>query len=128
MSGPSRVLLDTNAVIALLAGNQPLQVLSEEADWVGISVLSQIEFLGTNKLTPADRELFEQLLVELVVIDLRHDDAELISLVTGLRRTKKLKLPDTVIVATAIRQNAVLVTADAAILGSELVACIAFDP
>ena len=45
MSG-ERYLLDTNAVVALLQGDQSLQQRLQNADWVGISVLSEIEFLA----------------------------------------------------------------------------------
>jgi predicted nucleic acid-binding protein len=38
MNGANRYLLDTNAVIALLAGNQGLATLLASAQWVGVSV------------------------------------------------------------------------------------------
>ncbi|MEM0981349.1 MAG: hypothetical protein AAGH78_13880 [Cyanobacteria bacterium P01_H01_bin.58] len=44
MSG-ERYLLDTNAIVALLQGNDYLIQRLQEADWVGVSVISQIEFL-----------------------------------------------------------------------------------
>ncbi|HEY9607824.1 hypothetical protein [Allocoleopsis sp.] len=40
-----RYLLDTNAIIALLQGNQQLIELLQDAEWIGISIISQIEFL-----------------------------------------------------------------------------------
>jgi len=40
-----RYLLDTNAIIALLQGNQQLIQLLQDAEWIGISIISQIEFL-----------------------------------------------------------------------------------
>ena len=45
MSG-NRYLLDTNAIVALLQGNAQLVQLLQNADWIGISVISQIEFLA----------------------------------------------------------------------------------
>jgi hypothetical protein len=44
-----RYLLDTNAVISLLSGNQALASRLEEAAWVGISVVSQLEPLIMSK-------------------------------------------------------------------------------
>jgi len=44
MSG-ERYLLDTNAIVALLQGNVRLVQLLRQAEWIGISVINQIEFL-----------------------------------------------------------------------------------
>lgn len=41
MSG-ERYLLDTNAIVALLQGNSQLIQLLQNADWIGISVISKI--------------------------------------------------------------------------------------
>jgi len=59
MSG-ERYLLDTNAIVALLQGNSQLIQLLQNPDWIGISVISQIEFMAFTGLTEADRQLFEQ--------------------------------------------------------------------
>jgi len=59
MSG-ERYLLDTNAIVALLQGNSPLIQLLQNPDWIGISVISQIEFMAFTGLTEADLQLFEQ--------------------------------------------------------------------
>jgi hypothetical protein len=50
-----RYLLDTNAIIALLQGNQQLIELLQDAEWIGISIISQIEFLVFPGLNEADR-------------------------------------------------------------------------
>ncbi|MGK7871873.1 MAG: hypothetical protein AB4426_00675 [Xenococcaceae cyanobacterium] len=49
MSG-ERYLLDTNAIVALLKENSQLILLLQNADWIGISVISQIEFLAFSGL------------------------------------------------------------------------------
>ncbi len=41
-----RFLLDTNAIVSLLEGNTALVECVEEAEWVGISIISKIEFLA----------------------------------------------------------------------------------
>lgn len=41
-----RYLLDTNAIIALLSGNAALLNLLQNPQWVGISVIAEIEFLS----------------------------------------------------------------------------------
>ncbi len=57
MSG-KRYVLDTNAIIALLQGSTMLVQLLQDADWVGISVISQIEFLAFSGLSEDDRRLW----------------------------------------------------------------------
>jgi len=55
MSG-NRYVLDTNAIVALLQGNLQLVQLLQNASWIGISIISQIEFLVFSGLTEADRQ------------------------------------------------------------------------
>ena len=57
-----RYLLDTNAIVALLQGNDRLVRLLQNADWIGISVISQIEFLAFSELTQADHQLLHLLM------------------------------------------------------------------
>ena len=54
-----RYLLDTNALIALLQGNRELVALTQSADWLGVSVISVLEFLGFDGLAEQDRLLFQ---------------------------------------------------------------------
>jgi hypothetical protein len=77
MSG-ERYLLDTNAIVALLNGNSQLIQLLQNADWIGISVISQIEFLAFAGLTQGDRQLFEKFLQRVEVINLASSDTMLI--------------------------------------------------
>ena len=58
MSG-NRYVLDTNAIVALLQGNSQLIQLLENADWIAVSVISQIEFLAFSGLSQDDRQLFQ---------------------------------------------------------------------
>ncbi len=57
MSG-KRYLLDTNAIIALLQGNQEVIQLLQDSEWIGISIISQLEFLSFSGLTESDHQLF----------------------------------------------------------------------
>lgn len=111
MSG-ERYLLDTNAIIALLQGNSQLIQLLLNAEWMGISVISKIEFLAFTGLTQADRQLFEQFLQLVEVIDLASTDTLLIEKIIEIRQQFRLKLPDAVIAAMAIQNSSSLVTAD----------------
>jgi tRNA(fMet)-specific endonuclease VapC len=112
MSG-KRYLLDTNAIISLLGGNRKLASDLQDAEWVGISVISQLEFLVFPNLSEADKALFETLVSRLEVIGLVASQPELLSRIIGLRQTRKLKLPDAIVAGTALHYRASLVTFDA---------------
>jgi len=111
MSG-NRYVLDTNAIVALLQGNIQLIGLLKDADWLGVSVISQIEFLVFPGLTQDDRQIFEQFLQRVEVLGLVAIDAVLIEKIIEIRQQHRLKLPDAVIAAMAIQNSASLVTAD----------------
>jgi tRNA(fMet)-specific endonuclease VapC len=111
MSGNCYVL-DTNAIVALLQGNIQLIELLKDADWIGVSVISQIEFLVFPALTQEDRQIFEKFLQRVEVMGLAAIDTILIDKIIEIRQQYRLKLPDAVIAAMAIQNSASLVTAD----------------
>jgi tRNA(fMet)-specific endonuclease VapC len=111
MSG-NRYLLDTNAIVALLQGSSQLTQLLQNADWIGISVISKIEFLAFSGLSQADRQLFQQFLQRVEIIGLGASESGLIENIIEIRQQYRLKLPDAVIAAMAIHNSASLVTAD----------------
>jgi tRNA(fMet)-specific endonuclease VapC len=111
MSG-KRYVLDTNAIVALLQGNSQMTQLLQDANWVGISVISQTEFLAFSGLSEADCQLFQQFLQRVEVVSLAAGDTALIGKIIEIRQQYRLKLPDTVIAAMAIQNSAGLVTAD----------------
>jgi hypothetical protein len=111
MSG-KRYLLDTNAIVCLLRGDRVLQHRLQQADWVGISVLSQIEFLAFPSLSPDDRIIFQQFCDSVDVAGLDRTERTLIDRAVTLRAQYRLKLPDAIIAATAIEHGATLITDD----------------
>ena len=111
MSG-NRYVLDTNAIVALLQGNSQLIQLLQNADWIGVSVISQIEFLAFSGLSQDDRQLFQLFLQRVEIIGLVASDAALIEKIIEIRLQYRLKLPDAVIAAMAIQNSASLVSAD----------------
>ncbi len=107
-----RYLLDTNAVVALLQGNSQLLQILQNTDWIGISVISQIEFLAFSGLSELDHQLFQEFIQRVEVVGLLAKDTLLINNIIKIRQQYRLKLPDAVITATAIQNTASLVTAD----------------
>ena len=120
MNGLSeRCLLDTNAVVSLLRGHGELLVLTRQARWVGISIITEIEFRAFPDLAPEDAQLFADFIGRVTVIDLAHQDSRLLDQVIALRQNHRLRLPDAVVVASALIHDACLVTADRELLGLE---------
>jgi hypothetical protein len=111
MSG-KRYLLDTNAVVCLLRGENALQQRLESAEWVGISILSQIEFLAFPSLSENDRRTFLEFSERVEVVGLERTERALIDRIVSLRAQYRLKLPDAIIAATAVERDATLITDD----------------
>ena len=108
-----RYLLDTNAVIQLLAGNQSLIKMVEDSDFLAISVISKLEFLSYPDLTEDEKNAFSELLEDLTVFDLMASDSALMQEAVAMRIDGGLKLPDAAIAATALVNNCEVITNDA---------------
>lgn len=112
----NRYLLDTNAVISLLSGNPSLNALITNADWVGISVITKLEFLSFPDIQESDIALFADFESRIDVIDIANSNTELIQATTRHRREKQVKLPDALIIAGASVNQARVLTADSQLL------------
>ncbi len=124
----NRYLLDTNAIIALLRGNQQVLQQLQTSEWIGISIISQLEFLSFLGLTEGDREVFEQFLKRVEVIGLDPSQSNLIELAIQLRQQSRISLPDVIIAATAMHANAALITADQQLQTIQALTVVAFVP
>lgn len=112
----NRYLLDTNALVALLQGHSALTQRIQNADWLGISVINALEFLSFDGLSQHDHDLFMALTQRIEVLDISMTNLALFNAITDLRKSKRLKLPDAIILASAIERKAVLLTADVQLL------------
>lgn len=106
-------LLDTNMVIGLLKAHAPAVTLAEDAgltlDKAGVSQISRMELLGYPGLTEAEEQAIREFLAACRIIYLdERVEAETIR----LRRGGSFKLPDAIIVASAIVNRARLLTLD----------------
>ncbi|PSB25161.1 PIN domain-containing protein [Stenomitos frigidus] len=124
----NRYLLDTNAIIALLRGNQQVLQQLQTSEWLGISIISQLEFLSFSGLSENDREVFDQFLERVEVIGLDPSQGDLIELAIQLRQQSRLPLPDVIIAATAMHANAALITADQELQTIQALMVVAFVP
>jgi predicted nucleic acid-binding protein len=105
-----RWLLDSNVWIEAAAGvPHAARALAEAAksDWAGFSAISRLEVLGFPNLTPAEEN---GLLVMLSQFNEVPVSGQIIDRAVHLRRQVKIKAPDAIIAATALLQNAELIT------------------
>jgi tRNA(fMet)-specific endonuclease VapC len=107
-----KLLLDTNAVIALLNGDAKLQKACGHATWIGISIITELEFLSFSKISANDVALFQKFKSRIKVIDLMSSDTTMLNEIIDLRSSYNIKLPDAIVAAAAMSNNADLVTND----------------
>jgi len=104
------LLLDTNAIIALLDGNKIVIELANN-NILHISFVSELESLSYQKLTAQEKTVIQNLLDDCIIIEL---NSEIKKLTVILRTKYKLKLPDAIIAATAYYYQLPLISADKA--------------
>lgn len=112
MSGAD-YLLDTNVVIGFLGGRKwakafVLEKLSSGATFA-VSQITRMELLGFSELTPREEELVGQFLSGVQILPLS-EAVERRAI--QVRRAERIKLPDAIIVATALESGRTLITCD----------------
>lgn len=104
----SRLFVDTNILLYLISGDETVAELLN-GKHVAISFVTELELLGYKNLSESDLKIIQELINEATVIDI---NAEIKRLVVLLRKNYKIKLPDALVVASALYSNLPLVTAD----------------
>ena len=108
-----KYLLDTNSIIYAI--NQELSLPKAE---YFVSVITEIELLSYSKLTPQDEQTLKELLSQFTSVDISECIKER---TITIRKESKIKLPDSIIVASTICNNAILITSDKQLLNSNYV-------
>jgi len=85
----------------LLQGHPGLLELTEKAQWLVVSVINILEFLGFSGLSDSDRDLFAKFVSRVSVVDLVSGNGALMAAIADLRKRKAVKLPDVIVVASA---------------------------
>ena len=112
MSG-IKYLLDTNFILGLLSARP--EVLSEIAtrnvlvSQCAYSAITYMEILGFHDIAAEEELLIRQKLSRMSHLPISRDIEDV---AISLRRTRKIKLPDAVIAATAIAESLTLLTMD----------------
>lgn len=106
-----RYFFDTNAIIALLKGNYSLEKKIPQAESIGISVISIIEFLSFPNLSRKDKGSFGIFVSRVTVVNIS-DGLGYFESVARFKLENKLKLPDALIGYSAIENGATLISND----------------
>jgi predicted nucleic acid-binding protein len=108
--GTLNYLTDSNVVIDYLAGMLPaagMELLNGLVDeGMVVSVITKIEVLGCN-LDKDDERVLKGFLDEALVIDIGEEIADT---TISIRKSRKIKVPDAIIAATAIVLELTLLT------------------
>lgn len=128
MNGNDSFLLDTNIVLGFLNGHEAivkffnLNLLNKT---LKVSQITRMELLGFPNITPDEEsklKSFLSLVDILPITDLVCDES------INVRRSSRLKLPDAMIVASALIYNHVLVTCDTHVASCKLNEFKAINP
>ena len=109
MSGNNKVIIDSNILIYLSQKKLTINEVFEENTEYFISIISYMEILAYNFSSKEEEAFIDKLLSFFQIIDITKDIADK---VIELKRKRKIKLPDAIIVATALYQNIILYTND----------------
>jgi len=105
-----RYLLDSNILIDLLEGTETISMLRNIVDSeLYISIITRIELLSAVRNTRSRESIIYDLLSFFTIVPL-NDAVE--SKTIAIRRKTNLKLPDSIIAASAIITESILVTRD----------------
>lgn len=104
----NKVFVDTNIILYLLGGDKTIADLLNGKQ-IYLSFITQLELLGYSKNTKKDLKIIQELIDQCVIIDINE---EIKDMVIDLKRNHRLKLPDCIIIATALYLDLPLITAD----------------
>lgn len=102
-------LLDTNILIYLSKKEIEIESFSSRDTKLYISVITYMEALGFQFVNSIEKSIIEQLCSNFEIINLNQD---IIDTVFEIRQKKRIKLPDAIILSTAIHLGLDLITAN----------------
>ena len=114
MNGDKNYILDTNILIYYFEGKISLDDIFKTATFIGISIVSYIEFLGYSKLSKEDIFKFHSFVKLITVIEQPNlkTHSDFYDLIISNKRKYNIKLPDSLIVGQAIANNYILISND----------------
>jgi len=115
----NRYLLDTNTII--YAFNQGVKLPIGK---YFISIITEMELLSYSHLSKSDEAVLKRVLSQFESIDITQSIKEK---TIAIRKSSKLKLPDSIVVASAQDKDAILVTSDKQLLNAQIVKTITLE-
>lgn len=104
----SRIFVDTNILLYFLNGDTEVIDMISDKD-VYISFITELELLSFPRLTDKEEKTIKGLLKNCIITDI---NSEIKNLTIELRKKSKLKLPDSIVAASAYINKLPLLTAD----------------
>lgn len=104
----NKLLADTNIVIYLLDGDRTVADLLDNKT-VHVSFVTQLELLSYSDLSDQDEVRIKEFLEQCIIIDINPSIKEE---VIRIRKQNRLKLPDSIIIASALYLDIPLITSD----------------
>lgn len=104
-------LLDTNVVIHFLDASLPIKSINSLNQILDdapiVSVVTKMELLGFNFTSMDEQIIMETFINNSSILDINND---IVAKTISIRKTKKMKLPDAIIAATALVHGLILIT------------------
>jgi predicted nucleic acid-binding protein len=123
MSG-NKIFVDTNILIYFLKGEQEVIEMIGDKD-VAISFITELELLSFPDLSKESEQIISNLLKECTIIELNR---KIKDLTIEFRKKTKLKIPDSIVAASAYYMNLPLLTADKQMRIIDEVEVIIYEP
>ena len=103
-----KYILDTNTILYILSGDETLADFLFEKE-LYLSIITEMELLSYKKITSTEQQKIVEFVKEMRVVNINQ---EIKNLVIQIKKESNLKLPDSIIAATAIWLNIPFVTSD----------------
>ena len=107
MSG-NKLFLDTNIILYLLNGDQTLAELLHQKQ-LYISIITELELLAYKGITEEEQKVMEDFITQCKVIAINNSIKQE---TIRVRKSYHTKLPDSIIIATALYLDLPLITSD----------------
>lgn len=107
MSG-NNILVDTNIILYLLGGDKTIIPLLQDKK-LFISFITELELLSFKRLSEKEEKIIKNFLTECTIFDINPKIKEF---AISLRKKYSFKIPDTIIIATAMYLDLSLISAD----------------
>ena len=119
----NKLFLDTNIILYLLNGDETLAELLNQKQ-LYISVITELELLAYKGITAKEEKVIKEFVSQCKVININNN----IKLETiRVRKTYKTKLPDSIIIASALYLDLPMITSDVEFKKVEELALVQYE-